>query len=109
MAPWSFDIFQRKMVCFCAKNINHYGFFAALNPPGKLVHGDKTGKLECALASFDSTSSDASPLLRKGFVNYIYFLLNICHALHSWVQDQDENEIESVSYTHLTLPTICSV
>jgi hypothetical protein len=35
------------------------GLFAALNP-GKLVHGDKTKKLECALASLDSMSGTAT-------------------------------------------------
>jgi hypothetical protein len=30
-APWDFDIFQRKIICFTAKNVLHYGLFAALN------------------------------------------------------------------------------
>jgi hypothetical protein len=42
-APWDFDIFKRKIICFSAKNILHYGMFAALNA-GILIHGDKTKK-----------------------------------------------------------------
>jgi hypothetical protein len=64
--------------------------FAALNA-GKLIHGDKTNKQECGLASFDSGGRGESPLPRKAaFVEYTYFLLNICHAIHSWVMKQDE-------------------
>ena len=39
-APWEFDIFKPKIICFAAKNIAHYGVFAALNA-GILIHGDK--------------------------------------------------------------------
>jgi hypothetical protein len=52
-APWDFDIFKRKIICFTGNNILHYSLFAALNA-GNLIHGDKTNKQECGLASFDS-------------------------------------------------------
>jgi hypothetical protein len=79
-APWDFDIFKRKIFCFSAKNIQHYGMFAALNS-GILIHGDKTNKQECGLALFDSNGRRQSPLPKNAkFVEYIYFLLNICHA-----------------------------
>jgi hypothetical protein len=95
-APWDFDILKRKIICFSAKNINHYGMFAALNA-GTLIHGDKTNKQECGLASFNSMGSRESPLPRTAqFVEYVYFLLNICHAIHSWVLKQDEADTESV-------------
>jgi hypothetical protein len=42
-AAWDFDIFKRKIICFTAKNIMHYGLFAALNT-GNLIHGDKMNK-----------------------------------------------------------------
>jgi hypothetical protein len=42
-APWDFDSFKRKIICFTGKNILHYGLFAALNA-GNLIHGDKTNK-----------------------------------------------------------------
>jgi hypothetical protein len=84
-APWDFDIFKRKIICFTAKNIQHYGMFAALNA-GNLIHGDKMNKQECGLASFDSSGSRQSPLPRTAaFLEYIYFILKICHAIHSWV------------------------
>jgi hypothetical protein len=63
-----------------------------------LIHGDKNPKLECALASFDSMNLVwHSPLHRHRtkFLDYVYFLLNICHLLYSWVQGQDEDDIES--------------
>jgi hypothetical protein len=82
-APWDFDIFKRKIICFTAKNVLHYGLFAALNAIN-LIHGDKTNKQECGLASFDSGGSRQLPLPRTvAFVEYTYFLLNICHAIHS--------------------------
>jgi hypothetical protein len=94
-APWAFDIFKRKIICFTAKNVLHYGMFAALNA-GNLIHGDRTNKQECGLASFDSSGSRQSPLERTAaFVEYIYFLLNICHAIHSWVVEQDEADTDS--------------
>jgi hypothetical protein len=94
-APWDFDIFKRKIICFTAKNILHYGLFAALNA-GNLIHGDKTNKQECGLASFDSSGSRQSPLPRTAaFVEYTYFLLNICHAIHLWVVEQDEADTDS--------------
>jgi hypothetical protein len=97
-APWDFDIFKRKIICFCAKNILHYRMFAAALNAGTLIHGDKTKKQECGLASFDSLGSTASPLPRTvAFVGYTSFLLNICHAIHSWVQEQDEADTESVN------------
>jgi hypothetical protein len=69
--------------------------FAALNA-GNLIHGDKTNKQECGLASFDSSGSRQSPLPRTAaFVEYIYFLLNICHAIHSWAVEQDEADTDS--------------
>ncbi len=95
-APWNYDIFKRKVICFGAKNIGHYAMFAALNP-GTLVYGDETNKLECGLASFNSIGSRESPLPRETeFLNYIYFLLNVCHAIHSWVFEQDELDTESI-------------
>jgi hypothetical protein len=94
-APWDLDIFKRKIICFTAKNILHYGLFAALNS-GNLIHGDKTNKQECGLASFDSSGSKQSPLPRTAcFVEYTYFLLNMCHAIHSWVVEQDEASTDS--------------
>jgi hypothetical protein len=57
-APWDFDIFKGKIICFTAKNALHYGMFAALNA------GDRTNKQECGLASFDSSGSRQSPLPR---------------------------------------------
>jgi hypothetical protein len=94
-APWDFDIFKRKIICFTAKNIQHYGFFAALNT-NDLIHGDKTNKQECGLALFGSSGSRQSPLLRTAaFVEYTYFLLSICHAIHSWVVEQDEADTDS--------------
>jgi hypothetical protein len=30
-AAWDFDILRRKIICFTAKNIQHYGMFAVLN------------------------------------------------------------------------------
>jgi hypothetical protein len=94
-APWDFDIFKRKIICFTAKNILHYGLFAALNA-GNLIHGDKTNKQECGLASFDSGRSRQLPLPRTAaFVEYTYFLLNMCHAIHSWVVEQDEADTDS--------------
>jgi hypothetical protein len=69
--------------------------FAALNA-GNLIHGDKTNKQECGLASFDSGGIRQSPLPRTAaFVEYTYFLLNMCHAIHSWVMKQDEADIDS--------------
>jgi hypothetical protein len=56
VAPWAFDIFKRKIICFTGKNILHYGLFAALNA-GNLIHGDKTNKQEGGLALFDSGGS----------------------------------------------------
>jgi hypothetical protein len=94
-APWDFDIFKRKIICFTGKNILHYGLFAALNT-GNLIHGDKTNKQECGLASFDSGGIRQSPLPRTvAFVEYTYFLLNMCHAIHSWVMKQDEADTDS--------------
>jgi hypothetical protein len=94
-APWDFDIFKQKIICFTAKNILHYGLFSALNA-GNLIHGDKTHKQECGLASFDSSGSRQSPLPRTAdFLEYTYFLLNICHAIHSWVLEQDEADTDS--------------
>jgi hypothetical protein len=95
-APWNYDIFKRKVICFGAKNITHYAMFAALNP-GTLVYGDETNKLECGLASFNSIGTRESPLPRETeFLNYIYFLLNVCHSIHSWVFEQDELDTESI-------------
>jgi hypothetical protein len=69
--------------------------FAALNA-GNLIHGDRTNKQECGLASFDSNGSRQLPLPRDaGFVEYIYCLLNIWHAIHSWVVEQDEADTDS--------------
>jgi hypothetical protein len=94
-APWDFDIFTRKIICFTGKNILHYGLFAAFNA-GNLIHGDKTNKQECGLASFDSGGIRQSPLPRTAaFVEYTYFLLNMCHAIHSWVMKQDEADTDS--------------
>jgi hypothetical protein len=94
-APWDFNIFKCKIICFTAKNILHYGLFAALNA-GNLIHGDKTNKQECSLASFDSSGSRQSPLPRTAaFLEYTYFLLNMCHAIHSWVVEQDEDNTDS--------------
>jgi hypothetical protein len=94
-APWDFDIFKRKIICFTAKNIQHYGMFAALNT-GTLIHGDKTNRQECGLASFASSGSRQSPLPRTGaFLEYFYFLLNMCHAMHSWVVEQDKADTDS--------------
>jgi hypothetical protein len=94
-APWDFDIFKRKILCFTGKNILHYGLFAALNA-GNLIHGDKTNKQECGLALFDSGVIGQSPLSRTAaFVECTYFLLNMCHAIHSWVMKQDEADTDS--------------
>jgi hypothetical protein len=94
-ASWDSDIFKRKIICFTGKNILHYGLFAALNA-GNLIHGDKTNKQECGLASFDSGGIRQSPLPRTAaFVEYTYFLLNMCHAIHSWVMKQDEADTDS--------------
>jgi hypothetical protein len=94
-APWNFDIFKRKITCFTAKNVLHYGFFAALNA-SNLIHGDNTNKQECGLVSFDSGGSRQSPLPRTvAFLEYTYFLLNICHAIHSLVVEQDEADTYS--------------
>jgi hypothetical protein len=94
-APWDFDIFKRKIICFTAKNVLHYGLFAALNA-GNLIHGDKTNKQECGLALFDSSGSRQLPLPRTAaFLEYTYFLLNMCHAIHSWVVEQDEADTDS--------------
>jgi hypothetical protein len=94
-APWDFDIFKRKIICFTGKNILHYGLFAALNA-GNLIHGDKTDKQRCGLASFDSGGIGQSPLSRTAdFLEYTYFLLNICHAIHSWVVEQDKADTDS--------------
>ena len=95
-APWNYDIFKRKVICFGAKNIGHYAMFAALNSD-KLVYGDETNKLECGLASFNSIGTRESPLPRETeFLKYIYFLLNVCQAIHSWVFEQDELDTESI-------------
>jgi hypothetical protein len=94
-APWDFDIFKREIICFTGKKILHYGSFAALNA-GNLIHGDKTNKQECGLASFDSGGIGQSPLPRTAeFVEYTYFLLNMCHAIHSWVMKQDKADTDS--------------
>jgi hypothetical protein len=94
-APWDFDIFKRKIICFTGKNILHYGLFAALNA-GNLIHGDKTNKQECGLASFDRGGIGQLPLPRTAsFVGYAYFLLNICHAIHLWVMKQDKANTDS--------------
>jgi hypothetical protein len=51
---------------------------------------------ECGLASFDSGGIGQSPLPRTtAFVEYTYFLLNMCHAIHSWVMKQDEADTDS--------------
>jgi hypothetical protein len=69
--------------------------FAALNA-GNLIHGDKTDKQRCGLASFDSGGIGQSPLSRTAdFLEYTYFLLNICHAIHSWVVEQDKADTDS--------------
>jgi hypothetical protein len=92
-APWDFDIFKRKIICFT--NVLHYGLFAALNA-GNLIHGDNTNKQECGLASFDSGGIGQLPLPRTAnFLEYTYFLLNMCHAIHSWVVEQDEAYTDS--------------
>jgi hypothetical protein len=94
-APWDFDIFKRKIICFTGKNVLHYGLFAALNA-GNLIHGDKANKQECGLASFDSGGRRQLPLARTvAFVEYTYFLLNMCHAIHSWMVEQDEADTDS--------------
>jgi hypothetical protein len=94
-APWDFDIFKRKIICFTAKIVLHYGLFAALNA-GNLIHGDKANKQECILALFDSGESRQSPLPRTAnFLEYTYFLLNMCHAIHSWVVEQDKADTDS--------------
>jgi hypothetical protein len=94
-APWDFDIFKRKIICFTGKNIQHYGLFATLNA-GKLIHGVKTNRQECGLALFDCDGRGESPLPRTAaFVEYTYFLLNICHAIHLWVMQQDEANTNS--------------
>jgi hypothetical protein len=94
-APWDFDIFNRKIICFTAKNVLHYGLFAALKA-GNLIHGDKTNKQEFGLASFDSSGSRQLPLPRiAAFLEYTYFLLNMCHAIHLWVVEQDEANTDS--------------
>jgi hypothetical protein len=95
-APWDFDIFKRKIICFSAKNIAHYTMFAALNA-GLLIHGRTMKKQKCGLASFDSLGMRKLPLPKDArFVEYVYFLLNICHAIHLWVLEQDEANTESV-------------
>jgi hypothetical protein len=77
------------------KNILRYGLFAALNA-GNLIHGDKAHKQECGLASFDSGGIGESPLPRTAaFVEHAYFLLNMCHAIHSWVMKQEEADTNS--------------
>jgi hypothetical protein len=69
--------------------------FAALNA-GNLIHGDKTNKQECGLALVDSGGIRQLPLPRTAaFVEYTYFLLNMCHAIHSWVMKQDEADTDS--------------
>jgi hypothetical protein len=84
-------------MCFCASNILHFGFFAALNP-GILVYGVTAQKLECSLGLFVSRSMNELPLPRKAeYADYIYFLLNICHSIHSWVQQQDKADTESTN------------
>jgi hypothetical protein len=71
------------------------GLFAALNA-GNLIHGGKTNKQKCGLASFDSGGSRQSPLPRNAaFVEYTYFLLNMCHKIHSWVMKQDKADTGS--------------
>jgi hypothetical protein len=45
---------------------------------------------------FDSGGRGELPLPRTAcFVEYTYFLLNICHAIHSWVMKQDEADTNS--------------
>jgi hypothetical protein len=60
-----------------------------------LIHGDKTNKQECGIASFDCKDEGQSPLPQTPFIEYTYFLLNICHAIHLWVLEQDEADTES--------------
>jgi hypothetical protein len=92
---WDFDILKRKIIGFTAKNILHYGLFAALNA-GNLIHGDKTNKQECSLASFDSGRSRQLPLPRTAnFLEYTYFLLNMCHTIHPWVVERDKANTDS--------------
>jgi hypothetical protein len=95
-APWDFDTFKQKIICFSCKNILHYSMYASLNAR-ILIHGDKTNKQECGLALFDCDGSGKSPLPQIGFVEYTYFLLNICHAIHSWVLKQDEADTKCTS------------
>jgi hypothetical protein len=69
--------------------------FAAFNQ-GILVHGDRTEKQECALTSSASMSSTKLPLRRNAnFVDYLYFLLDLCSGIRFWVQQQDEVNTES--------------
>ena len=101
IAPWDYDIFKCKLICFCANNKAHFGLFAALNP-GKLVHGNKSKKLECALASLDSISGRQSPLPRDTrWLDYTYFLLNVCYDILTWVAEQDESDITSLAEPEL--------
>jgi hypothetical protein len=94
-APWDVDIFKRKIICFTGKNMLHYGLFAALNAC-HLIHGDKRNKQECGLASFDSGGIRQLPLPRTAaFVENTYFLLNMCHAIHSWGVEQDKADTDS--------------
>jgi hypothetical protein len=103
IAPWDYDIYKRKLICFSACNQQHFGLFVALNT-SKLVYGDKTKKLECALASLDSMTGTASPLPRKTrWVDFIYFLLNVCKDIHTWVGEQDEDDVKSLEEPDLAI------
>ena len=103
IAPWDYDIFKCKLICFCANNKQHFGLFAALNP-SKLVYGDEKNELECGLLSLDSMSGCRSPLPRETrWLDYMYFLLNVCHDIHEWVIEQDENDVESLEQPELNV------
>ncbi len=53
LAPWDFDIFQKKVLSFCAKSATHFAVFAAFNP-GELIDGGETKEGRCGLASFEA-------------------------------------------------------
>ena len=83
------------------KSDTHFAAFAALNP-GELISGGETKEGRCGLASFDSYSKKQNPLPRNTeFLEYIYFLLNICHGIYAWVQEEVKTDTHSLNSPNL--------
>ena len=70
-------------------------------PNGCIGAGDRGFFCDYVMQYLDEKGIDADQLKRGGYT--------IKTTLDPQIQDQAQNNVAAVSYTHLTLPTICSV